>query len=86
MGCHFLLQGIFLTQGLNLHRLHRQADTFTTEPPGKPHGMVLAVNSRLRVAVPKMRSVFAESKNLCYFTILIDMFGGVYPTHTFPFF
>ena len=22
VGCHFLLQGIFLTQGLNLHLLH----------------------------------------------------------------
>ena len=35
MGCHFLLQGIFLTQGLNpslLCLLHWQADCFTTEP------------------------------------------------------
>ena len=29
VGCHVLLQGIYLTQGLNL-------DFFTTEPPGKP--------------------------------------------------
>ena len=27
MGCHFLLQGIFLTQGLNPHLLHRQEDS-----------------------------------------------------------
>ena len=27
MGCHFLLQVIFLTQGLNLHLLHWQADS-----------------------------------------------------------
>ena len=27
VGCHFLLQGIFLTQGLNLHLLHWQADS-----------------------------------------------------------
>ena len=26
-GCHFLLQGIFLSQGLNLRLLHRQADS-----------------------------------------------------------
>ena len=34
-GCHFLLQGIFLPQGLNLcllHLLHWQVDS---EPPGK---------------------------------------------------
>ena len=34
-GCHFLFQGIFLTQGSNLHFLHWQADS-TPEPPGKP--------------------------------------------------
>ena len=35
--CHFLLQGIFLTQGLNLHLLHLQADSLTLAPPGKPN-------------------------------------------------
>ena len=37
VGCHFLLQGIFLTQGLNLHHLcllHRQADSLPAEPLG----------------------------------------------------
>ena len=28
MGCCFLLQGIFLAQGLNLHLLHGQADFY----------------------------------------------------------
>ena len=32
-GCHFLLQGIFLTQGSNSHLLHWQAGS-TPEPPG----------------------------------------------------
>ena len=27
VGCHFLLQGIFPTQGLNLYLLHWQADS-----------------------------------------------------------
>ena len=30
MGCHFLLQGIFPTQGSNLHLLHWQVDGFFT--------------------------------------------------------
>ena len=37
-GCHFLLQGIFPTQGLNQrlwHLLHQQADCLPTAPPGK---------------------------------------------------
>ena len=39
MGYHALLQGIFLTQGLNpylLYLLHWQTDSLPTEPPGKP--------------------------------------------------
>ena len=46
VGCHFLLQGMFPAQGLYLHLLHWQADSFfssflaggffTSELPGKP--------------------------------------------------
>ena len=39
MGCHFLLQGIFSTQRLNLHLLQVsciESRFFTTEPLGKP--------------------------------------------------
>ena len=37
MGCHFLLQGIFLTQGSNPHPSPALAgEFFTIEPPGKP--------------------------------------------------
>ena len=35
VGCHFLLQEIFLTQGQNLYLLQWRMDSFTTEPPGK---------------------------------------------------
>ena len=36
MDCHFLLQGIVLTQELNPGLLHWQADSLPTELPGKP--------------------------------------------------
>ena len=36
LGCHFLLQQIFLTQGSNSYLLNWQGRFFTTEPPGKP--------------------------------------------------
>ena len=36
VGCHFLLQGIFLTQELNLCLLALVGRFFTTELPGKP--------------------------------------------------
>ena len=35
-GCHFLLQGIFPTQGSNLSLLLWQMDSLPLEPPGKP--------------------------------------------------
>ena len=35
VGCHFLLQGIFPTQGLNPHLLLGRQILYT-EPPGKP--------------------------------------------------
>ena len=36
VGCHFPLQGIFLTQGLNPQLLHWQADSLPSESPGEP--------------------------------------------------
>ena len=36
MGCHTLLQGIVLTQGLNHSLLHWQAGSSALAPPGKP--------------------------------------------------
>ena len=40
MGCHFLLQGIFPTQGSNLcllYLLHWQVGSLPLVPPGKPN-------------------------------------------------
>ena len=36
VGCHFLLQGIFLTQGLNPHLLHWQVDSLPLSHQGSP--------------------------------------------------
>ena len=36
VGCHALLQGIFLTQGWNPGPPALQVDSLPTEPPGKP--------------------------------------------------
>ena len=40
-GCHFLLQGIFLTQGSNPLSPALAGEFFTAEPPGKLHSEVL---------------------------------------------
>ena len=36
VGCHFLLQGIFLTQGMKLHLLHWQVDSLPLSHQGSP--------------------------------------------------
>ena len=36
VGCHFLLQGIFQAQGLNLHLLHWQAESISLSHQGSP--------------------------------------------------
>ena len=36
MGCHFLLHGIFLSQGLNLSLLHWQVDSLPLSHQGSP--------------------------------------------------
>ena len=40
VGCHFLLQGIFLTQGLNLYFLHWQTDSLLMSHLGSPLGVL----------------------------------------------
>ena len=54
MGCHALLQGIFLTQGLNPHLvrlLHWQAGSLPPAPPGKPKlkGIIFKFKSPLKL-------------------------------------
>ena len=44
MGFHFLLQEIFLTQGLNLVSLAFWADSLPSELPGKPCDSKSGVN------------------------------------------
>ena len=48
VGCHSLLHGIFLTQGLNPGLLHCR-QIFTIWPPGKPSLLLLSHFSRVRL-------------------------------------
>ena len=45
MGCHFLLQGIFLTQGSNLFSLYWQADSLPLSHHGSPRVKNLPANA-----------------------------------------
>ena len=49
VGCHFLLQGIFLTQGSNpglFHLLHGQADSLPLNHLGSPRGTGLTIKEK----------------------------------------
>ena len=54
VGCHFLCQGLFLTQGLNLYLLCLQhwVRFFTTEPPGKLLLMIVLLCNSVIVCFP----------------------------------
>ena len=67
VGCHFLLQGIFLTQGLNLCRLHWQTDSFTLSHQ-ESH---LLITKWLIVLISTFRYFhFVKPSSLPYCTIL----------------
>ena len=58
MGCHFLLQGIFSTQGWNLHLLHAlnwQADSLPLALPGNPICIYVYVYNPLPLRPPSCR-------------------------------
>ena len=71
VGCHFLLQRIFLTQGLNwrfLHLLHWQAGSFPQVPPGKPWSTIGGWISEKR-----------SSPILCFYKIEVQRWEAISP-------
>ena len=63
VGCHFLLQEIFLTQRSNPHLLG--SGFFTTEPPGKPYWLYLNLKCFFfQLCAVLSRSVLSDSLGL----------------------
>ena len=60
VGCCFLLQGIFLTQGLNLSLLHWQADSFSLSHQGNSYQVLVPC---LNLCLP--RAFMEEFMTLC---------------------
>ena len=55
VGCHFLLQGVFLTLGSNLSLLHWQADSLPSDPPVS--WGCLCISDSLRYSLPWLSPV-----------------------------
>ena len=63
-GLPFLLQGIFRTQGLNLHLLHWQACSLPSEPPGRSHLSLISLPTA--TGVPSRRPLKACWPEICH--------------------
>ena len=76
MGCYFLLQEIFLTQGLNLLllHLHWQADSLLLAPPGKPESKPTSLNIQCLCA--EVVWVLWDCFPLCFSYFLLPLAGG----------
>ena len=55
MGCHSLLQSIFLTQGSNLSLPHCKQILLPTEPPEKPLGLGTTNTSLLKTRMAQIQ-------------------------------
>ena len=54
VGCHFILQGIFLTQGLNSHPLHQQVGSLPLSHPGSHINVHMCVHAKLLQSCPAL--------------------------------
>jgi len=72
MGCHFLLQGMFLTQGsdpgIEPTSSALQADFLASEPPGKPKVYLSNVN------LWSSSMSFIPSVNICLKIVFLNLF------------
>ena len=60
VGCHFLFQGVFPTQGLNLSLLHRQTNSSPLAPLEKPIPINSSFKSSPNSKIASLTLVFAQ--------------------------
>ena len=75
VGCHFLLQGIFPTWGLNPRLLRWQADSLLSSPPGKPKPHIFLAASLIQ---PSPQSQCFYTRLLFLLRILYHMVFGLF--------
>ena len=80
MDCHFLLQEIFLTQGLNPHLLHWQADSLPTELPsaflsGEFYTLYLLYDCSYHIVEEKNNLLYLSLRNLYFAQLHLSHWG-----------
>ena len=85
VGCHFLLQGIFPTQGWNSCLLHWQVDSLPLVPPGKPlfRGRGVYISCSFMEAIGRNHlNAWTRAMDLKYLTLILTDIPQVSPiTH-----
>ena len=78
MGCHFILQGIFPTQGLNSHLLHWQADSLLLSHQESPllrcrNTLYILEANPYQISSRKLQDTKSVFKNqLCCYAVLTN--------------
>ena len=79
MGCHALLQGIFLTQGLNHHPLSLpHCSFFTPEPPAEPHRAGKSLWAQLSHLLPASPALTGSTSRWNLFFVQKELFLYLY--------
>ena len=78
VGCHFLLKGIFPTQGSNMCHLHWLTYFFTTKPPGKPRETLYRLKKKKNLLEftcysVVLLSVVEQSEYMCIYHLFVTI-------------
>ena len=76
MGCYFLLQGIFLTQGSNLVLLHSRQILHCLSHQGRPSKAKLACYSRYLLTSYFCIPIPCDEKDIIFFVLVPDKVVG----------
>ena len=88
MGCHFLLQGICPTQGLNLYLLHSEADSLPLSHHRSPFLTINSLNSilfkNLRCILVLKRDIYSPRVTVIFFWIRVFVLSRYVPRSGIP--
>ena len=81
VGCHFLLQGIFLTQRLDLcslYLLHWQVSSLQSEPPEWPSNIYILDYFLFQITF-KTYPLNKSQHNMLSLSLDVQLYGYIYP-------
>ena len=93
MHCHFLVQGIFPTQGSNLHLLHWQADSLPLSHGGSPvpgilqrYTLISTIYLYIPIPLPLEEAYQHTQQAECFYLETLQAFQGSFSANQNPLF